>query len=90
MINDIDFIRYLMDIIAKKEAPAPAAPTVVINIDRAGNVSSDSEEVETAMDKDDVFIPPLQAKIEMMKKMSGIEPKNQDLLSSDDDEPLDG
>jgi len=88
VINDIEFIRYLIDLLAQKSA-APTAPTVVINIDKGGNVTPEKEEVETAMDKDDVFIPPLQTKIEMMKKMTGVEPKNQDLLSSDDDEPLD-
>jgi hypothetical protein len=93
MLNDIDFIRYLIDLIAEKNTP-PAPPQVIINIDNAGKVSSEEkpEEVETALDKDDVFVPPLQAKIEMMKKMTGVEPKNQDLLTvtADEDEPFDG
>jgi len=50
----------------------------------------DGEEVDTALDRDDVFIPPLQAKLEMMKKLAGIEPKNQDLLSAEEDEPFEG
>lgn len=96
MINDMEFFRYLIDLIDSKIKAASTtttlAPTVVINIDNKESVSSEEEheEVETAMDKDNVFIPPLQAKIEMMKKMTGMEPKNQELLSSEDDEPFDG
>lgn len=92
MINDIDFLRYLIDLIdSKKNNQSSATPDIVINIDKDGNAGyePEPEEVETAMDRDDIFIPPLQAKIEMMKKMTGVEPKNQDLLASDDDEPLD-
>lgn len=89
-MNEMAFLRYLIDLINTKQV-APA-PTVIINIDNAGKVSSEQkpEDVETALDKNDVFVPPLQAKIEMMKKMTGIESKNQDLLSSEEDEPFDG
>jgi hypothetical protein len=34
------------------------------------------------MDRDDVFVPPLQAKIEMMKKLSGVPLKNETLKQS--------
>lgn len=91
MLNDIDFIRYLIDLIAEKNTAVAVPPPVIININN-GKVDSnqDTEDVETAMDKENVFVPPLQAKIEMMKKMTGVESKNQDLLSSEDDEPFDG
>lgn len=96
-INDIEFIRYLIDLISEKNAQKSVgepAPTVIINIDKNGEVGSHSDEnvedVDNPMDRDDVFIPPLQAKIEMMKKMTGVEPKNQDMMSSEDDEPFDG
>lgn len=86
-MHDIEFIRQLIDLIDSRKAPAV---TVNVNINKDGSVSTDQDEVETAMDRDDVFVPPLQAKIEMMKKMTNVEPKNQDLLSSEDDEPFDG
>ena len=91
-INDMEFIRFLIDLIDSKKEQAPAAPTVVINIGKDGDVSSSHNptETESPIDGTDVFIPPLQAKIEMMKKMTGVEVKNQDMLSSEDDEPLDG
>jgi hypothetical protein len=38
----------------------------------------------------DVFVPPLQTKIEIMKKMADVPQKNADLLAADDDDPLDG
>jgi hypothetical protein len=34
------------------------------------------------MDRDDVFVPPLQAKIEIMKKLSGIPLKDETLSQS--------
>jgi len=64
--------------------------SVTVNI---GSINIDTKpeptEVENAMDRDDIMIPPLQQKIEMMKKMTGVEQKNQEYVASDDDEPLD-
>jgi hypothetical protein len=39
-------------------------------------------DVESPIDRDDVFIPPLQAKIEMMKKLTGVPPKDETLKQS--------
>ena len=108
-MRDIDFIRYLIDLIdAKKEAecepevaeivqPAPpAVQPVIVNVKVNGQgggsatAGVDPDEVDSPIDRDDVFIPPLQAKLEMMKKMTGVEPKNQELMTSEDDEPFDG
>lgn len=87
MMNDMEFLRTLIDLIDAKRAAPPVI--VNVNVNSNGTVDTDSgEEVETAMDRDDVFIPPLQAKIEMMKKMTGVEPKNQDMIASDDDGPF--
>jgi hypothetical protein len=64
--------------------------SVTVNI---GSINIDTKpepaDVENAMDRDDIMIPPLQQKIEMMKKMTGVEQKNQEYVASDDDEPLD-
>ena len=38
----------------------------------------------------DVFVPPLQTKLEIMKTMANVPQKNADLLAADDDDPLDG
>ena len=87
------------------EPKLETAPTIIIvnkeeenddqNVvfgDESSDEWCDGNDVENALDRDDVFIPPLQAKLEIMKKMAGIEPKNQDLLASaaDEDEPFDG
>jgi hypothetical protein len=64
--------------------------SVTVNI---GSINIDTKpepaDVENVMDRDDIMIPPLQQKIEMMKKMTGVEQKNQEYVASDDDEPLD-
>ena len=88
-ITNVEFIRYLIDFIDSEKGREvnSDAPLITVNVDAAGQQKPD--EVDTALDRDDVFVPPLQAKLEIMKKMAGIEPKNQDLIASDDDEPLD-
>ena len=62
-----------------------AGPGVTINIGEI-NIDSDKappEEVATALDTDR-FIPPLQAKIELMKKAVG-QRSNDPLIFNDDD-----
>ena len=88
-MHDIEFIRSLINLIDSRKAP-PVIVNVTVNTDGSTSSSINPDDTETALDRDDVFVPPLQAKIEMMKKMSGVEPKNQELLSSEDDEPFDG
>lgn len=87
-----EFLRSLIDMVDAKQG----GTSITVNIDTV-NIASDAEkpnpdDVENAMDRDDVFVPPLQAKLEIMKKMAGIEPKNQDLLTSqaEEDEPFEG
>lgn len=100
MIDNVSFLRYLIDFIdSKKESGLTniptQAPNIIINVDKDDQPEefeqdTQPEEVDSAMDRDDVFIPPLQAKLEIMKKLAGIEGKNQELLASeaDEDEPF--
>lgn len=63
---------------------------VTINIGNINiNTQEEPDDVENPIDRDDIMIPPLQQKIEMMKKMTGVEQKNQEYVISDDDELLD-
>ena len=100
-MRDIDFIRYLIDLIDSRKArdedtqlDAPETIEIAFDNDHSetGDEQDNFDDTETPLDRDDVFIPPLQAKLEIMKKMAGIEPKNQELLASeiDADEPFDG
>lgn len=73
------------------KAPPVINVTVVAPVESGEETSNgvNPEEVDSPIDHDDIFIPPLQAKIEMMKKLTGVQPKNQNLIVADDDEPLD-
>jgi hypothetical protein len=73
-----EFIQSLM------QAAQQAGPGVVINI---GEINIDSgegdvEEVDTALDTNK-FVPPLQQKIELLKKQTATRPKNS--IHNDDD-----
>ena len=80
-MRDIDFIRQLIDFIDSRRGsfnvtPAPdpdEQDTKEININV--NDGGDGDDVETPMDRDDVFIPPLQAKLEIMKLKSELDRK---------------
>jgi hypothetical protein len=65
-------------------------PDIHIHVGSDGSSEVGAEEtnqpapvdVESPIDRDDVFIPPLQAKIEMMKKLTGVPPKDETLQQS--------
>ena len=73
-----EFIQDLM------KAAQQSGTGVVINIGEI-NIDSgdDSEEVETALDTDR-FVPPLQQKIELMKKSAGQQSKDPSIYNDDD------
>ena len=93
-----EFLRGLVDMVSSmdRETPivfnvtvndsAPAAP-VVVNVNNG--VSSTPEKEEPVVD-DDVgqFVPPLQAKIELLKKSSNV--KSVFDTAADEDEPFEG
>jgi hypothetical protein len=98
-----EILRRLADIVDIQEQPqANAQAPVVININNGEAESATPEtpcdvcgsvpcSCENPMDRDDVMIPPLQAKIEIMKKLAGIAPKENQLeIQADEDEPFEG
>lgn len=57
---------------------------VVINIGEINIDSNDGhDDVETALDSDK-FVPPLQQKIELLKKQTGTKPSNPSIYNEDD------
>ena len=97
-MQEANFLRHLIDFIKERElsrtqqAPEETGevqqPEVHIHVggDGVAEVGSeeavDPTEVESPIDRDDIFVPPLQAKIEMMKKLTGVPPKDETLKQS--------
>lgn len=73
-----EFIQDLM------RAAQEAGSTINIGEINIGADDSDEPEVETALDTDK-FVPPLQQKIELLKKQTGTGDKNAESLHNDDD-----
>jgi hypothetical protein len=64
-------------------------------IDQLENKTDDtkSPEAETPMDSGDVMVPPLQQKIELLKKMADEKPSNAldfNAIAAEEDEPFEG
>lgn len=79
--REVDFIRYLLDYIDSKidqkiQNKNTQYEVDVVSIDDCG------DSVGSPIDDDKRFIPPLQANIEMMKKLSGVPPKDETLSQS--------
>jgi hypothetical protein len=90
-MQDLEFIRQLLNIIDNthsEDSPEQSLSkqsaddyiSVVDNNDRDVD-DPDPRDVKNAMDKDDIFIPPLQQRIEMLKKLTGVNPKDREILS---------
>lgn len=101
---DLDFIRHLIDIVdqhtadnQENESEIPSTHhyaddfvSVVDNNERQDDEGDDvnPREVKNALDKDNIYIPPLQQRIEMLKKLTGVNPKDREILSHiDADDP---
>ena len=91
-MQDLEFIRQLLNIIDK--AHSEDSPEQSLSKPSADNYLSmvdddddrdvndpDPRDVKNALDKDDIFIPPLQQRIEMLKKLTGVNPKDREILS---------
>jgi hypothetical protein len=61
-------------------------------IDQLENKTDDtkSSESETPMDSGDIMVPPLQQKIELMKKMTSTDDDNFNTVAAEEDEPFEG
>ena len=96
LIDYIDSIRDSVMAVAPVVEPEEVeddeeTPNITINVvapDETGVADNDDavdpREVDSPVDDDETFVPPLQAHLEIMKKMAGIEAKNQDLISPTD------
>lgn len=72
-LREVDFLRQLVDMLNSKLAEIESQSDQEPESDQAG---------VNPMDRDDVFVPPLQAKIEMMKKMTDVPLKDETLKQS--------
>jgi len=90
--NEIDFLRSLINYLDSKVNQSEETGNTVD--DSSATIDPDAVVSPIDADQPDRFIPPLQAKIEMMKKMTGVEQKGKDpiplppddqIIGSDDD-----
>jgi hypothetical protein len=77
--NEVDFLRALINYLDSKVNQSEETGTVDDNsADSSATIDPDAVVSPIDADQPDRFIPPLQAKIEMMKKMTGVEQKGKD------------
>ena len=81
-----EFMRAMLNAIEGIKQSQAAPPTVVININN-GEAKTNVAHEQPADDAVGVFVPPLQQKIELLKKSSGVKSVYDD--AAGDDEPLD-
>lgn len=81
-----DFMRSILNAIEGVKQPQAAPPTVVININN-GKANVDTGHQDPVDDEVGSFVPPLQQKIELLKKSSGVKSVYDD--AAGEDEPLD-
>jgi len=94
-MQEIEFIRHLVDFIKSRqnaeplqagaregEAEVQAAEPEAVEVEVVSDGNGTPNDAENPMDRDDTFVPPLQAKIEMMKKLTAIPPKSETLQQS--------
>lgn len=87
MMRAAEFLRALVDMLDSiEEEPAQKQPPIVVNVNNGGASAPEPApegEDETTTDK---FVPPLQQKIELLKKHAGLQ--NVFNQETNDDEPL--
>lgn len=89
-----EFLRGLADMLSSIEDDKPAQAPVIVNVNgsNAVNPAPVASEENPELDDEPMMIPPLQQKLELMKKMAGL-PNQLDsktAIISDEDEPFDG
>lgn len=80
-MKDLEFIRYLINLIDEKPQDDKDTHHLHPVNQQPYAVGPDPREVKNAMDRDDVFIPPLQQRIEMLKKLTGVEPHDKVVMA---------
>lgn len=84
-MKDLEFIRYLINLIDEKpqdkEGSSPSDHHLHPVNQQPYATGPDPRDIKNAMDRDDIFIPPLQQRIEMLKKLTGVEPHDKVIMS---------
>ena len=82
-----EFLRALVDMLDSiEEEPAQKQPPIVVNVNNSGASASEPAPDATDEPTTDKFVPPLQQKIELLKKHAGLQ--NAFDQEANDDEPL--
>jgi hypothetical protein len=90
-MKEVDFLRYLLDYIDNRiDQKVNSKSNSLCSddcVDRSIEIvntdnSIDPSTVDSPIDDDKRFIPPLQANIEIMKKLAGVPPKDETLKQS--------
>lgn len=68
-----EILRSLADIIDSVEPSKPSASAEVIQVAEPKTIAVSDTNGELAQQPDDVFVPPLQLKMELLKKATGVE-----------------
>ena len=91
-----DVLHTIADLLDKVEDDKPAQAPVIVNVNggSSSNTPTDShgdDGSDSTKHEHPVMVPPLQQKIEMMKKLAGIPSRlDQKIDLVDDDEPFNG
>jgi hypothetical protein len=91
-----DILHSIADLLDKAEDNSPAQAPVVVNVHNGSAQSSPSDAHgddgdDSTKHSNPVMVPPLQQKIEAMKKLAGIPSRlDQKIELVDDDEPFNG
>jgi hypothetical protein len=81
-----EFLRGLADMLSAMEDDKPAQAPVIVNVNAGAPTAAQGD--AQVDDNTGKFIPPLQQKIELMKKTAGV--NNAFDASAEEDEPFDG
>jgi hypothetical protein len=86
-----DVLHTIADLLDKVEDDKPAQAPVVVNVNAGGAQPAHDagEHGEPELQDKPTMVPPLQQKLEIMKKMAGM-PHHLTAVAADDDEPFEG
>jgi hypothetical protein len=91
-----EFLRGLADMMSAMEDDKPAQAPVIVNVNGGNSATSTpaaaNPKQEPELQDDPTMVPPLQQKLEIMKKLAGL-PNQADTTTAaiaDEDEPYEG
>ena len=89
-----EFLRGLADMLSAIEDDKPAQAPVIVNVNGGNAAPAVTPEVEQEdeMQDDPTMVPPLQQKLEIMKKLAGLPNQTDKTIPvvADEDEPYEG